>query len=654
MINGTTGKILWVNLTTSTWKTREIPDETYKMFLSGSGLAAHILYHSIPPAADPLGPENVLGFVSGLLTATGTFFSGRWMAVSKSPLTNTWGEANCGGDFSPAIKRSGFDGIFFEGISPHPVYLFIDKDTIELRNATHLWGKDSFETQNKLQEETAKKCSIACIGQAGENISLISGICNAGERMAARSGLGAVMGSKRLKAVVLVGNNKIPAHDPATIKNLNKKVTRVIKFKIPLPEGRFIKYLGSLLRLLPLQVSQDGILYKLFLQRWGTIGMNQVSIEMGDTPIRNWGGNSSTFGFKSSDKINPDLITRFEKKKYACYACPLGCGGLLELPGESDLHHKPEYETVLAWTGLLLNDDLASIYAINNILNRAGMDSISAGGTVAFAIECYEKGILTKEDTGGLELSWGNRESIFKLLDMMINRKGIGDILADGSKTAAAKIGKGSANYAMHSGGQELAMHDTRNDPGFALHAGVEATPGRHVYGSYLYYEMFKLWTKVKYLPSPRPIYFKNSKYKNPVEKAIWAAACSRFMQVVNGSGICLFGVLIGVNRIPVFEWLNAVTGWNFTPDEYMLIGERIQTVKQLFNARQGAALKHELNPRLLGIPKQESGANQGKSVDLDSLVMAYWNNFHWDEKTGIPTKASLEYLGLSDMEVEQ
>ena len=289
--------------------------------------------------------------------------------------------------------------------------------------------------------------------------------------------------------------------------------------------------------------------------------MNQLSSEMGDAPLKNWSGSNVDFPIKKSKKINPDFFTDAEIVKYHCYSCPLGCGGICTLKGEYAHTHKPEYESVLALSGLCMNEDLDSLFYLNELLNRAGMDTISAGGTVAFAIECYENGILTKRDTDGLELKWGNTEAIIALIKKMIAREGIGDLLADGTKIAAKKIGKGSEQYAIHAGGQEPAMHDGRNDPGFNVHYCTEATPGRHTIGSYLYYEMFQLWKTVKGLTSPSPLYTKNSKYILSDEKTQWAVACSKFMSLANATGMCLFGLFIGSKRVPTFAWLNAATG---------------------------------------------------------------------------------------------
>ncbi|PKN84224.1 MAG: aldehyde ferredoxin oxidoreductase [Chloroflexi bacterium HGW-Chloroflexi-8] len=632
------GKILWVDLASGTFTTEHVPSQVYETYGAGLGLAAYYLYRDIPTHAEALGPDNILAFTSGILTGTTSMLTGRWTVAAKSPLTNTWGDANCGGNLAPAIKQCGFDGIFFKGISPHPVYLKLTHNKAELLDAADLWGKDTVETENTLlQPYGDKPVSVACIGTSGEKLSLISGISNDFGRMAARSGLGAVMGSKNLKALVLLGSYPILASDPQKMKELSVHCVRHTEFQPKFLNGTGTRILSTFLRKIPVQMRQDGILYKIFIKKYGTIALNQYSIETGDSPIRNWSGSNLDFPPQRSESVNPDRLAKLEKAKYHCYACPVGCGGYTSIPGNAE-SHKPEYESVIALGPLLMNNDLETILIANDKLNRAGMDTISAGGTIAFAMECFEKGLLTLADTEGLDLSWGNDSSILILIDRMINRQGIGNLLADGSYQAAQRIGKNSIQYAIHSGGQELPMHDGRNDPGYSLHYAVEPTPGRHTIGSYQYYELYQLWRKVPDLPRIKSLFYsKRSKYHNPREKAEWAVACSQFVSLLNAAGGCIFGAMMGIHRYPIFEWLNAATGWQKTAQEYMQMGARIQSLKQAFNVREGIPLRHTINPRATGHPPLNQGANRNTFVDLDALVPLYWQMMGWDPQTGQP-----------------
>jgi len=635
---GYMGQVLWVDLGTGKMTAEKVPEEVYRQYLAGTGLGAYFLYDRIPANADPLGPDNILGFLSGLLTGSGSLFTGRWMVVGKSPLTGTWGDANCGGNFAPAIKRCGFDGIFFTGINARPVYLCFDKGRAELRDAGEVWGRDTVDTEIFLKQiAKCKHPRVACIGPAGEKLSLIAGIVNDGGRIAARSGLGAVMGSKRLKALVLGGSARIPVYDRSKVRALTLRCNETASFQPPFVSGGMTPHLGALMRALPAQVAIDGMLYKIMLRKWGTVSMNQMSIEMGDAPIKNWKGSNEDFGPEKSAAISPDAFAGHTIVKYHCYSCPLGCGGICRKDGQVETH-RPEYETVLSLGGLVMNHNADSIFVMNDMLNRAGMDTISAGGTLAFAMECWEKGLLSAEDTGGIDLAWGNSDGMIALLEKMIQREGIGDLLADGTRQAARRIGRNAADYAVHAGGQEIGMHDGRFDPGFALHNCVEPTPGRHTIGSQLYYEMFQLWKRVPDLPNVNFLYFKDSKYDFDEEKARAAAACSCFMNVLNGAGGCLFGAFLGVHRLPVFEWLNAATGWTYTPEAYMATGKRIQTLKQAFNIKHGInPSANVMNARALGRPPLEAGANAGRTIDIETMMRGYWRQFGWDEQTGHP-----------------
>ncbi|MEI7591551.1 MAG: aldehyde ferredoxin oxidoreductase C-terminal domain-containing protein, partial [Deltaproteobacteria bacterium] len=332
-----------------------------------------------------------------------------------------------------------------------------------------------------------------------------------------------------------------------------------------------------------------------------------------------------------------------------CNSCPLGCGGICSMPNDFKETHKPEYESILALGGLCMNENMDSIFYLNEILNRAGMDTISAGGTVAFAIECYEKGIITKEQTNGLELNWGNTGAIITLIEKMIKREGIGDILADGTARAVERLSSSQAKeYAITAGAQELPMHDGRNDPGFNVHYSVEASPGKHTTGAQLYYEMFQLHKEIPSLPrvTSFSLYHKSKKYIANADKAIIAATCSKFMNVVNSVGMCLFGTFIGIKRIPVFAQINAVTGWRKSAEEYMEIGASIQTLKQAFNVKHSIdPISFRVHPRAEGLPTLKAGANKGRSADMGKMMSDYWHVFGWDETTGKPTPEDIRKI---------
>jgi aldehyde:ferredoxin oxidoreductase len=315
--------------------------------------------------------------------------------------------------------------------------------------------------------------------------------------------------------------------------------------------------------------------------------------------------------------------------------------------------HKPEYESVASLGTLLLNNDLHSILKMNDMLNRAGMDCISAGVTVAWAMECYEKGVLTKDDLDGIDLVWGNADSIVKLIDKMIKREGVGDILADGCKKASERLNEGK-EFAMHAGGQELPAHDSRFDPGLAIAYAIEPTPGRHTIYSYTYLDLFDLPKIVKSLP-PLPAYTTaKNKYADNMARIKQLVASSQYMQFVNGIGACFFGAQMG-GELDLPAYVNAVTGWNKTPEEYLKIGERIQNLRQAFNIKQGIKPMTDfpLPDRAWGKPPLDYGPFKGVTVNIKSLHNDFLDCIGWDRETAVPTKAKLVELGLEDVALE-
>lgn len=662
-MKGYLGKILIVDLSAGKIKEQIIEDKVYENLLSGVGLGAYVLYNNIPKGADPLGPDNMLGFVSGLLTGTGTVMAGRWMAVCKSPLTDGWGDANCGGTLSPAIKQCGYDGIFFKGISEKPVYLYVDNNGARLKDASHLWGIDAVEAEELLQKENyeKKKPSVAVIGQAGEKMSLISGICNDKGRIAARSGVGAVMGSKKLKAIVLAGSNPIRCEDQETVRDISKEFTAKIRnANLPsIVKGSFLPTLSRIVAKGKTYSPADGIMSAYMMKKWGTIFSNAFGLPNGDNPVKNWGGSVVDYNRSYYKNVNPDKIIKREERKYFCYSCVIGCGGVCNIKdiskGEFTHTHKPEYETVNSFGALIMNKDLDTIFYINEILNRAGMDSISAGNTVAYAIECYENGILTKEDTEGLELNWGNSEAILQLVTKMIAREGIGDILADGVKVAARKIGKGSEKYSIHAGGQEPGMHDPRLDPILGIHFSADPTPGRHTVGAGTYYNFLHLWQYVSWAPKVKFRTQKEEDYLSTETVALKSVANSCYKQLVDGIGGCLFAMITGAQHWRVFDYLNAATGWNKTPDDYMKIGKRMQTLRQMFNIREGIdPMSYKMHDRIAGIPPLKEGPIAGKTVPIDQMMREHWRVFGWRSETGVPTPEMIQNLGLDKLIGEQ
>ena len=650
-----TGKILRVDLSDGTLQTVQIPEPVYEAVLAGKGLEAWYLYKHIPPGADPLGPDNILGFAAGALCGTGAFLTGRWTVACKSPLTGGWGDANCGGLFAPAIKQCGYDAIFISGVSQTPVYLFCDGKRTELRDASPYWGLDATETELALHRDLDDKCRkkpcVACIGQAGEKLSLISGICNEGGRIAARSGVGAVMGSKKLKAVVLAGSLPMRCADPEAVKALSRELGRkLLKMSLPSALGIFLGVGGRMMGHLP-YLPLDGSLTSLMFKEWGTQANTSLAITSGDGPIKNWGGTPKDARLMPVI-YSPGHINKIETAKYHCYSCPLGCGGKLNIRGKQyvthDETHKPEYETIQAFGPLLQNRSRDSVYQINELLNRAGMDTISAGNTVAWAVECFENGILTKEQTDGLELTWGNTEAILALVRKMIVREGFGDAIADGVKRASERFG--GKEYAMHVGGQEPGMHDARNDPQLGVHYVAEPAPGKHTIGMGIQYGAMSLCDICSWAP-PAKMHSKKDDLEDTETMAYVSKANACYSMLTDGAGGCYYGQMMGVHMWKLVDYLNAAEGWQYDGDHYMEIGERIQTLRQMFNIKQGIdPASVSLPKRMAGDPPLPGGPLKGIRLNNRAQVKAHWKAFGWDEDSGVPLPESIERLGIDKL----
>jgi len=615
-VPGTAGKVLWVDLPNGESRIEQPADEVYARYVGGYGLGAYFLYRHQPAGVDPLGPENILGFFTGLLTGTPGITSNRFIVVGKSPKTGGWGDANCGGSFGPALKTSGYDGLLLTGQCQHPSYLLLHNGRVELHPADGLWGLDTHDTEDRLKERHGRDARIASIGPAGERLSLLAAIIHDKGRAAARSGLGAVMGSKRLKAVVLAdGAGQTPIADPDGMK------ASIARHRESLQQSS---------RFEP-------------MRQYGTCGSTAGLTAKGDTPVRNWAGVGER-DFTTADLISDDAVIRYERKKYACWRCPMACGGLMQVDdgpyaGES---HKPEYETLGAFGSMCLNDNVESIIHLNDLCNRLGLDTIGAGGTVAFALECYEKGLITPEQTDGLFLNWGNARSIVELTRRIGLREGIGDLLADGAQRAAERIGDGAGEFAIHVGGEELPMHDPRLVPSAATTYQLDATPGRHT--------QISAWILELSSGVPGRCGQAQPQHYTP-DKAVHHARMNNYFHVGQSAGMCMFALLALGPEI-VVDSLAHVTGRPWTLDEVLATGRRIATLRIAFNLREGVRNVELAVPgRAYGNPPLKSGPTAGRTVELVRQNRDYLAEMGWDSETGTPTSETLAALGLEFVE---
>ncbi len=596
MAGGYMGKLLFVDLSNGEIRKEAPGDGLYRDFIGGYGVGARVLYSRQKAGEDPLGPGNTLGLMTGPLTGTPATTGCRYVAIAKSPLTGGWGDANSGGHFGPHLKFAGYDGVFLTGIAEKPVYLFIDNGKAELKDAAGLWGKTTFEADEILQAEHGKSSQAIIIGPAGEKLTRVACIMSQGGDAAGRSGLGAVMGSKRLKAVVVRGEMKVPLADSEAVEKLKRQ--HLAEIKGPGMEQ---------------------------FHHYGTTGHTDVSAHSGDTPVKNWGG----IGVKEIPDVsglNKEILDDRVARRYGCWRCPVACRGNLragrgEYPYPEGAH-RPEYETQAAFGAMCLNTDAAAITMANHICNAYGLDTISTGTIVAFAMECYEHGIITRKDTDGIELTWGNPRAMVAMTEKIARREGIGDVLADGVNIAARRLGKGARKFAVHIGGQELGLHDPKFDFPFFRHMPtaaryqVDAAPGRHTAG---------------FGPSQFIGY------------------------VLNAAGLCMHSdTLLTDPQRYIVGFLAAVTGYPRSREDLLKDGERIGNMRHCFTLREGDnPLERRVHGRIIGRPPQKEGPLAGESCDLEAQV--YWNlgALDWDRKTAKPSRKKLIELGLNDVAAE-
>ncbi len=602
MIYGYMGKLLFVNLSTGEIQIETPAESLYRDYVGGYGIGARILYSRLKPGVDPLGPDNILGFLTGPLTGTPATFAARWTVVGKSPLTGGWGDSNAGGHFAPYFKFAGYDGVFFTGVSAKPVYLFIDNGQAELKDAGFLWGKDCFETEDFYKNNFGQDTESVSIGPPGEKLALMACIVTRRGAVAGRSGLGAVMGSKKLKALAVRGRQEVPVFDVEMTKQLTRE------------------------QIDNMRNNKNAMENLAGFHKYGTSKVAERFAGGGNTPVKNWAG-IGVLDFPDASGLSGDAAIANLESRSGCWHCPVACEGHLQV-GKGEYKYpagtrRVEYETQAAFGTLCLNNDTESINMLNHLCNCNGLDTISAGGTIAFAMECYEKGIISRADTGGIELTWGNHRAIVAMIEKIARREGFGDVLADGSRLAAEKIGRGSDQYAIHIGGQELGMHDPKfyEGPGSTALARyqMDATPGRH--------------TQEAFGPGSFPYH------------------------LINATGFCLFSDLVGgqANGVTATKYLTlflkAVTGWDRSEAELLICGERIANLRHAFNLREGInPLQHKINPRILGIPPQAKGPLAGVTIAADDQIQRQLKALNWDSTTTKPGRNKLRELGLDDV----
>jgi len=612
------GKILRVNLSSGAISVDENGDNWYRQYLGGAAMSAYYLLKEVKPGIDPLGPDNKLIIAPGVITGIPVSGNARNGVGAKSPMSGGLGKSEVGGHFQAELKHAGYDGIIVEGQAEKPVYLWIKDGQAELRDATHLWGKEVAETEEALRAETGEKfCRIAAIGPAGERMVRFACIMHDLKDSAGRGGMGAVMGSKRLKAIVTRGKMPPQLYDPEKIKAMGKMMHQAV------PE-RARSY-----------------------HEYGT-GPAMVAYNLaGNTPVRN---------FQDGFFENVEPITAVAIKDTirigmeACYACSVRCKKVVrvESPWLADPKYGgPEYETLAAFGNSCGIDNLAALARAHHLCHAYGLDTISTGVTIAFAMECYQRGYITKADTDGLELTWGNAEAMLKLLEMIGRREGIGDVLAEGTRRAAARIGNGAQEISITTKGVEVAMHEPRLKHGLGLGYAVQNHGGDHGTGLH---DTF--WEKegptLEIEGKPLGIMEPMPANELSTRKVYAFTQLHKWRTAQDSLCYCYF---VPWRYNEVVELVNATTGWNTSLEELMLVGERAITLGRAFNVREGFTPADDSLPkRFFSPPRNGALAEKKQAVDprkLEEAKRTYYYLMGWDPETAVPTRITLERLGL-------
>jgi len=619
-IPGYAGVILRVDLSTKKLVKKKLDRELAYNFLGGSGFGTKILWDEVGPAVEPFSGDNRLIFAVGPFTATIYPTAGRFEVIGKSPLTGIYGDANSGGHFAPKLKQAGFDAIVVQGRSERPVYLWLHDGDAELRDAKSVWGRGTDETEVMLREELGDDgVQSACIGPAGENLVRYAAVMTHG-CAAARSGLGALMGFMRLKAIAAQGNSKVNMAKPAD----------------------FVK---------DALTAQKEILGNEFTPGLSKYGTPQLCVPMsivGRFPTKN----HQQGHFEFVDDISAEvLVQNHFVRRIACASCPIGCHHIVKVregkyAGSTNI--VLEYESINALGSRVWNRDLPSIIEGDRLCDKYGLDTISTGASIAFAMELFEKGILTRNDTD-LDLTWGNSETVIELIHRIAHRKELGNILAEGVKRASSKIGKGSEYYAMHIKGQEIPAQDGRSQQSMGLAQVTSSRGADHLKGFPTIDEMGFPTEAVKrygeqYLPEI--VNGIETKYKAMVVKDGEEFGC-----IIDSIGICKFGTFFP----PALYWdriatgLSLITGFDIDVQKLKMIGERIVNLQRMFNVREGITRKDDTQPkRLLEEKSPSPGRALGHVVHLKPMLDEYYLLREWDVETGIPRETKLRELGLN------
>lgn len=613
MFWGNWGKVLRVNLAKRDIKVVEVEESALKEYIGGSGLAARFLFKETKSNTAPLAPKNPLIFMAGLMTGTAVPTSSRYSVVAISPKTGIYGESSSSGFWGPELKQAGYDGVVLEGKASSPVYLWIDNGKVEIRDARHIWGKDTFETDALIRAETDDRARVACIGPAGEKLIPTACILNEGvdARVAGRTGLGAVMGSKNLKAIAVHGTNKVPVRDATALLNSVREIIPIMQTKTK--------------RMSDFGTAQGVIAYE----------------AMGNLPIKNWRQGSWKEGAQriSGERMAQTILTG----QYRCKGCPIGCGRVIKIDKGKYAGVEgagPEYETIAFFGAMCLVDDLEAIAKANELCNRYGLDTMSTGAEIAFAMEAYEKGLLTKEDLGGVALDWGNAGAMVAMVEKIANREGFGEVLGRGVREAARMLGPMATEFAVHVKGLEPSAHDPRAFHSAAIGYATANRGACHLQGGSQWAENTVAIAELGWEAPYNRVATEG--------KGEMTAKMQNLMSLFDALGVCKFALFGSMRPHHLVEWLNDITDWNFSLEEFMKAGERLYNLKRLFNIRRGISRKDDVLPIRLLTQRRGEGGTPKELPNFGTMLADYYAYRGWNDE-GMPTAPKIAELGLTE-----
>jgi aldehyde:ferredoxin oxidoreductase len=620
---GYAGRILYVDLSKGKYWVEELKESLAKAYVGGSGLAAYLLWNLIDSGVDPLSPENPLIIATGPATGALAPSAGRFALVSKSPLTGIWGESHAGGFFGPEVKYAGYDMVVILGRSPTPVSLVIDDSSVEIHKTTDLWGLNTRDTTNELRGRFGKDYHVICIGPAGENLVKFASVMVDYYRAFGRTGMGAVMGSKKLKAVVVRGSKGVEVYDP----DKYLEVLEDILWRNT--EGPWA---------LPAQMS---------LGRYGTPSLVTAMNAIGRLPTKNhWTGY-----WERADRLSGDELLKYRVSRGSCFSCMIMCKHITKVPDgryEGAFSGGPEYESVVALGSNLLIDNIEAVIYMNQLCNLYGLDTISTGKVISYVFECYEKGLISKEELGGVEALWGSEEAAIKLIIMIVRREGIGDILAEGVRKASEVLGRGY-EYALHVKGLEVSAQDPRGHKSVGLTWAISVRGADHLRSLTTVDELGYRDVAAERFGADKVDYVcdrLSERYKGLIVKDQ-----EDLFALVDSIIMCKYGTMWPPMYYFDFiaKLLPPLTGIKEFSDvkNLRLIAERIVNLKRCFNLREGVGKESEVLPKRFTEEVMPTGPSKGQVCDLEPMLREYYMYRGWDYRSGLPYEETLERLGL-------